>query len=155
MLSTPDLYTLVSAAAEGEKELTAFDQALLKAGIGNVNLIRVSSILPPGSEFVKELALPPGSLLPIAYGSICSSEPGSLIAAAVAVGIGSSTDDFGVIMEYSGHCTQQEAEGEVREMVTQAFQYRGKELIEIKVAGIEHNVQCRGCVFAGIPLWYK
>jgi hypothetical protein len=25
MLSTPDLYTLVSAAAEGEKELTAFD----------------------------------------------------------------------------------------------------------------------------------
>ena len=155
MLSTPDLYTLVSAAAEGEKELTAFDQALLKAGVGNVNLLRVSSILPPGAKYVKELVLPPGSLLPIAYGSISSSEPGDLIAAAVAVGIGPSTDDFGVIMEFSGHCTQLEAESEVKEMVTEAFQYRGKELIEIKVTGVEHHVQCCGCVFAGIPLWYK
>lgn len=155
MLSTPDLYTLVSASAEGEKELTAFDQALLKAGVGNVNLLRVSSILPPGAEYVKALALPPGSLLPIAYGSISSSEPGALIAAAVAVGIGPSIDDFGVIMEFAGHCTQQEAEGEVKKMVTEAFRYRGKELIEIKVAGVEHHVRCCGCVFAGIPLWYK
>lgn len=155
MLSTPDLYTLVSAAAEGEKELTAFDQALLKAGVGNVNLLRVSSILPPGAGYVKELALTPGSLLPIAYGSISSSEPGSLIAAAVAVGIGPSSDDYGVIMEFSGHCTRQEAEGEVKEMVTEAFQYRGKELIEIKVTSVEHRVLRCGCVFAGIPLWYK
>ncbi|HHV35710.1 MAG TPA: arginine decarboxylase, pyruvoyl-dependent [Syntrophomonadaceae bacterium] len=155
MMRTPELYTMVAAAAEGKKELTAFDQALLKAGVGNVNLITVSSILPPGAEFVEKLEFPPGSLLPIAYGSITSSEPGSLIAAAVAVGIGPEKNEFGVIMEFSGYCTRQEAENEVKQMVTEAFQYRGRELIEIKVAGVEHRVVCCGSVFAGIPLWYK
>ncbi len=155
MMPTPELYTLVAAAAEGEKELTAFDQALLKAGVGNVNLIRVSSILPPGAEFVEVLEIPPGSLLPIAYGSITSSQPGAIIAAAVAVGIGPDNNEYGVIMEFSGHCTRQEAEAEVKQMVTEAFQYRGRELKEIKVASVEHRVVRCGSVFAGIPLWYK
>ncbi len=155
MMPTPDVYTLVAAAAEGERELTAFDQALLAAGVGNVNLIRVSSILPPNVEFMKKLEFPPGSLLPIAYGSISSSEPGEVITAAVAVGLGPEDDEFGVIMEFSGSCTKQKAEEEVEQMVTEAFQYRKKSLKEIKVASVEHKVVRCGCVFAGIPLWYK
>lgn len=98
MLPTPKSYTLVAAAAEGEKELTAFDRALLLAGIGNVNLVRVSSILPPGAEYREKLNIPPGSLVPIAYGSLSSTEPGALIAAAVAVGVGPDAGSFGVIM---------------------------------------------------------
>lgn len=155
MMPVPELYTIVAAAADGEKKLTAFDQALLKAGIGNVNLITVSSILPPGAEFVEKLEFPPGSLLPIAYGSITSTEQGSLIAAAVAVGIGRDNGEYGVIMEFSGYCTRQEAEKEVKQMVTEAFQYRGRELREIKVASVQHRVVRCGSAFAGIPLWYK
>lgn len=155
MTPTPELFTLVAAAAEGKKELTAFDQALLKAGVGNVNLIRVSSILPPGAEFVEKLEFPPGSLLPIAYGSVTSAEPGALIAAAIAVGIGPENNEYGVIMEFSGFCTRREAENEVKEMVAEAFQYRGRELKEVKVASVEHRVIRCGSVFAGIPLWYK
>jgi len=154
MLQTPRRYRLVAAAAEATTELTAFDRALLKAGVGNVNLIRVSSILPPGAEFVAEMNIPPGTLLPIAYGSMTSTESGTLIAAAVAVGIGKSEEDFGVIMEYSGCCSQQEAERKVSEMVTEAFQYRDMPLKEIKVAGVEHRVVRCGCVFAAVPLWY-
>ncbi len=148
----PNRYTLVAAAAEGKKELTAFDQALLKAGIGNVNLLRVSSILPPGAEYTPALAVPPGSLVPIAYGSLVSEEKGSLIAAAVAVGV--AAKDFGVIMEFAGYCRQREAEDRVREMVEEAFAYRGMKLQEIKVIGVEHRVIHCGCVFAGVPLWY-
>ena len=37
-------------AAEGGSLLNAFDNALLVAGIGNVNLVKVSSIVPPGVE---------------------------------------------------------------------------------------------------------
>ncbi len=155
MMPTPQLYSLVYAAAEGKTELNAFDEALLKAGVGNVNLIRVSSILPPGAEFVEKLEIPPGSLLPIAYAALNSSEPGTLIAAAVAVGIGPESNEYGVIMEYSGCCTGLEAENQVKQMVIEAFRYRGKELKEIKAVSVEHRVEKCGCVFAGIPLWYK
>lgn len=152
MLPTPNCYSLVSAAAEGDKELTAFDRALLKAGVGNVNLIRVSSILPPRAEYIPKLEIPAGSLLPIAYGSMVSCESGKLIAAAVAVGIG---DEFGVIMEFSGCCSSSEAEREVTQMVKEAFSYRKMTLREIKVASVEHRVVHCGCVFAAVPLWYK
>lgn len=151
MLPIPTRYTLVATAAEGKRELTAFDQALLKAGVGNVNLLRVSSILPPGAKFAPSFEIPPGSLVPIAYGSLVSEEAGALISAAVAVGRGS--DGFGVIMEFVGYCGQEDAEVHVKEMVKEAFQHRGLELKEIRVAGIEHRVIYCGCVFAGVLLW--
>jgi arginine decarboxylase len=154
MLPTPRRYSLAAASAEGEHELTAFDKALLKAGVGNVNLLRVSSILPPGAIFETRLDIPPGSLVPIAYGTLVCSEKGAHIAAAVAVGIGAGAGDFGVIMEFAGHCGRQDAERRVSEMVTEAFQYRGMELAEIRVVAAEHLVVTCGCVFAAVPLWY-
>jgi arginine decarboxylase len=154
MLPTPRRYSLVAASAEGEHELTAFDKALLKAGVGNVNLLRVSSILPPDAVYEAKLAIPPGSLVPIAYGRLVCAEPGARIAAAVAVGIGTGAGDFGVIMEFAGHTDRQDAERRVSEMVTEAFQHRGMELAEIKVAAAEHLVVTCGCVFAAVPLWY-
>ena len=47
MITNPERFIIVSAAAEAGYALTAFDAALLKAGIGNVNLVKISSILPP------------------------------------------------------------------------------------------------------------
>ncbi|MBI3007466.1 MAG: pyruvoyl-dependent arginine decarboxylase, partial [candidate division NC10 bacterium] len=70
MLETPTCYALAVGAAEGETELNAFDNALLQAGIGNVNLVRVSSIVPPKAAFCPEVALPPGALVPTAYATI-------------------------------------------------------------------------------------
>jgi arginine decarboxylase len=37
-------------AAEGLTKLSAFDKALFNAGIGNYNLIRLSSVIPDGSN---------------------------------------------------------------------------------------------------------
>lgn len=152
MLPLPKKYFVTAAAAEGESHLTAFDGALLKARVGNTNLLRVSSILPPGCEYEPDLVVPPGSLLPIAYGSIVSDTPGETIAAAVAVGI--TPDSFGVIMEYSGNCTKEEAEAQVRAMVDEAFKIRDIKLAEVKVAVAEHKVEKIGCAFAAVPLWY-
>ena len=36
----------------GPTELSAFDQALVNAGVANFNLIYLSSVLPPGSDVV-------------------------------------------------------------------------------------------------------
>ncbi len=153
MLDTPNLFTLTAGAGEAASALNAFDAALLDAGIGNLNLLRVSSILPPRSLYRERLDIPPGSLLPVAYGSITCSEPGALIAAAVAVGRGDPAD-YGVIMECSGHCGREEIEARIRAMVKEGFAVRGVELKEIKVAAVEWRVQKIGAVIAAVPLWY-
>ncbi len=46
---------LVKASATGPTALAAFDDALLKAGIANHNLVYLSSIIPPGSQIVKKI----------------------------------------------------------------------------------------------------
>ena len=152
MLPTPTKFTLVTGSSEGRTELTAFDKALLAAGIGNLNLVKVSSILPPGARAVDRLDVPPGSLLPVAYASITSAIPGELIAAAVAVGL--SPNNFGVIMEFSGRLSGAEAEARVRAMVEEAFETRRMPLGSIQARSVEHRVSSTGCAFAAVALWY-
>ncbi|NPV27048.1 MAG: arginine decarboxylase, pyruvoyl-dependent [Firmicutes bacterium] len=152
MLPTPTKFFVTAASAEGESKLTAFDKALLKARIGNVNLLRISSILPPKAEYVPDLTIPPGSLVPTAYGSIVSDVPGEIISAAVGVGI--SEDSFGVIMEFSGRCRKEEAEKAIEQMVREAFSVRNMPLADLKIAVVEHKVEKIGCAFAAVPLWY-
>ncbi|MCL5056489.1 MAG: arginine decarboxylase, pyruvoyl-dependent [Actinobacteria bacterium] len=152
MLPTPKKFFLTAAGAEGHSELTAFDNALLAGRIGNINLLRVSSILPPGAELDNGLVIPPGSLVPTAYGYIISREPGQLIAAAV--GVGFSKDAFGVIMEHSCIGTKEEAGREIEKMLKEAFATRGMELADIKIAAADHRVREIGCVLAAVPMWY-
>jgi len=152
MLPLPRKYFVTAASAEGNTELTAFDSALLKARVGNTNLLRVSSILPPGCVYDPELVIPEGSLLPIAYGEMVCDEAGTKISAAVAVGI--KKDSFGVIMEFSGKCSKEEAEKQAISMVKEAFSIRNLDLEEIKIASTEHVVEKIGCAFAAVPLWY-
>ncbi|MFS8664586.1 MAG: arginine decarboxylase, pyruvoyl-dependent [Limnochordales bacterium] len=152
LLPTPKRFTLVSGAAEGATPLNAFDNALLISGIGNLNLVRVSSILPPAAQFVEDLDIPPGSLTPTAYGYITSDVPGTRIAAAVGVGL--SDDSFGVIMEWEGEGTAAEAEAHVRRMLEEAFRARSMRLSQVMLKSAEHTVQRCGCAFAAVALWY-
>ncbi len=152
MLPTPEKFTLVAGKSEGPTGLNAFDNALLAAGLGNLNLVRVSSILPPGAKYVDEVSIPAGSLTPTAYGALISEVPGETIAAAVAVGM--SEDSFGVIMEYSGRCSREEAEQKVVGMVENAFAQRQMPLKKTLVKSVEHKVESIGCVFAAVALWY-
>lgn len=152
MLPTPKKFFLAAGSAEGENHLNAFDNALLKGKVGNINLIRVTSILPPGVQYCPEMEIPPGSLVPTAYGYIISDVPGELISAAV--GVGFSKDSFGVIMEFSGKCSKAESERAVERMLIEAFKNRGMELVDTKIAATEHRVVKIGCSLAAVPLWY-
>ena len=152
MLVTPVSYTLAAGAAEGPTALNAFDNALLEAGIGNVNLIKASSILPPGAKYLERLHIPPGSLVPTAYCTWTSETPGEEIAAAVGVGL--SRDSFGVIMEYAGSGSREEAEAEAARMLQAAFQRRQMELTEVRIRGVGHRVKRLGSVVAAVVLWY-
>jgi len=152
VLETPRKVTLVAGTAEGKHELTAFDGALLAAGIGNLNLIQVSSILPPEVELVDDLLIPPGSLTPTAYGCISSSRPGELISAAI--GVGFARGQHGMIMEHAGLCTREEAEEVVTDMIHEAFARRGMRLADLAVRAVEHEVHEVGAAVAAAVLWY-
>ncbi|HPD96841.1 MAG TPA: arginine decarboxylase, pyruvoyl-dependent [Synergistales bacterium] len=154
MLPVPELFTLVVGRGEGKKKLTAFDSALLDAGVGNMNLLRVSSVLPPHCTFRESLSMPFGSLLPIAYGSITSDVPGETISASIGVGIPQDPESFGMIFEFSGFCPGSEAAARVEEMVREAFDMRSLALKEVKVKAVDHVVKECGTVFAGCPLFF-
>ena len=154
MFETPYIYTLVAGTSEGTSKLGAFDNAILKAGVGNTNLIKLSSILPPKAVFKQKIVYPRGVLVPIAYGSISSDKKGEIIAAAVAIAI-SVEEGFGVIMEHSGATSAKNAEETVIRMAEDAMKHRNIEIKEIISKSSEHTVENFGCAFAAVPMWYS
>lgn len=152
LLGLPNRFAIGTGVGHGETELLAFDRALAEAGFSDYNLIKVSSIIPPGAPLVDRPDCPPGSLLPVAFASLISGEESLVISAAVAAGIPYSQDDVGVIMEFSGPVAQDEAERRVRCMAEKALVSRGSKVREILVRGVSAKVQGITAVFAGIAL---
>lgn len=151
MIYVPQYLSIVSGNSEGGSELTAFDNALLKAGIGNLNLIKVSSVAPKKAQILPMPHFEPASLVPAVLSVAISEESGVTIAAAV--GIGLSEDSFGMLMEYNNHCTAQEAEEEVKRRLKESFEVRGMQLKRITVASAQHTVESCGCAMAAVVLW--
>ena len=155
LIRTPTHYFLVSGDAEGYMELNAFDAALLGAGVGNTNLVKVSSILPPGCRPTDPMPLPPGALVPVAYAAITCSVPGEIISAAVAVAVPEEEDQPGLIMEYSAYGRADITREIVVRMAEEGLRTRGLTVGEIRTAEAEHKVENKGAAFAGVVLWEK
>ncbi len=116
--------------AEGGTTLNAFDNALLAAGIGNINLIKVSSILPPEVPVIDLPKIKPGALIPTAYAAMTSETPGETVAAAVGYAVPDDPAKNGVIMEFHGVATKAEAERQIHAMLEEAFRVRGETIRE-------------------------
>ncbi len=153
IIKTPTHYFLVSGASEGFTSLNAFDGALLRAGIGDTNLVKMSSIVPPRCQLISPVPLPPGSLVPTAYASITSDVPGQIIASAVAVALPKEPHFPGLIMEYSGRGSKAEIEEMVRQMALEGMKLRRREIKDLKSMVIEHKVQKVGATLAAVVLW--
>ena len=155
LIKTPTHYFLVRGHSEGYMELNAFDGALLDAGIGNTNLLKMSSILPPGCVHTEPLPIPPGSLLPVAYAGISCSVPGEIVSAGVAAAIPQDPGKPGLIMEYSAYGRADIVENIVVRMAEEGMKTRGCSIKEIKRAVVEHQVVNKGAAFAAVVLWEK
>src|SRR5258705_11052120 len=83
MTKTVTMAAATAGHAEGGTTLNAFDNALLAAGIGNINLIKVSSILPPEVPVIDLPKIKPGAIVPTAYAAMTSETPGETAPAAV------------------------------------------------------------------------
>jgi arginine decarboxylase len=153
IIKTPTHYFLVSGASEGFTSLNAFDGALLRAGIGDTNIVKMSSIVPPRCQLISPVPLPPGSLVPTAYASITSDVPGQIIASAVAVALPKEPHFPGLIMEYSGRGSKAEIEEMVRQMALEGMKLRKREIKELTSMAVEHRVQTVGATLAAVVLW--
>ena len=128
----PSSYILVSGVGNDKYQLVSFDKALFASKIANYNLVKVSSILPPNCKEEYKITARQGSILFTAYASVSSCEQG-ILSAAVGVGIPQSTDEIGVIMEFSCRDSESVAIHQVREMVKTPWNY-GK--LEYKKLGL-------------------
>ncbi len=149
----PNRYLLVGGSGAGPSLLNAFDRALQAAGTGNFNLVKVTSILPPGASEGSLGELHPGSIVFSAMGSITSDKPGEIISAAVAAGVPDDERLAGVLMEGSFRVPRDEAEQRVREMVRVAMEDRRIEYYRIKSLAVEMKVDTLGAAMASILLW--
>jgi arginine decarboxylase len=149
LLYVPRLLHLARGCSEGLTPLTAFDNALRDAGIDNLNLIRVSSIVPKGARFGPRPELPVGTIVPTVYTHVVSNVPGEVVSAVIAAGIG---EEGGVLMEYHHRGTADNAERIVTAMVEEGFQRRGWQLQDVRYATAEHKVDRLGCATAAVLL---
>lgn len=148
-------YKISAGIGRAKYRITSFDHALIEAGVGNYNLVRLSSIMPLGSQKSDSIGLPLGSLLPIAYA--VQTGASGVISAAVAVGYPKICDNShcGVIMEYEGECSKEEAKRIVENMVREGFEKRGWELDWIESESVSADCSDEGytTVFACVAEW--
>lgn len=153
IVSTPTKYFIAVGHAEGNSDINAFDGALASASIGNINIIKISSILPPECQEVLPVKFPPGALVPSAYGTIASKESNRIISAAVAIAFPEDEKYPGLIMEAGEFGPRQKVEKMVRQMATEGMEMRGKPIRKIISQSIEHRIKRHGAVVAAVVLW--
>ena len=96
----PSKFKVVKGVGKSPYPLVAFDRALQNAGIGDYNLVKVSSILPANCKFTENIDMPKGSILYAAYATTTISV-GETSSVGVAVAKATSSEDNGVIFEHS------------------------------------------------------
>lgn len=155
IIQTPTKFFLVQGSSEGFSLLNAFDGALLASGVGDTNLVKMSSILPPGCKELNPppVSMPQGALVPVAYASLCSDVPGEVISAAVAIGIPEDAERAGLIMEYSARAEESVVVSQVKKMVEKGMEMRKRAIRQIMSISATYQVVNIGAVFAGVVLW--
>ncbi len=140
--------SITSGRAEGPTKLNAFDNALLEAKIGDINLIKVSSILPAGTEIVPVPKFLPGDMVNCVLAYTSSDVEGDLISAAVAL---ATSDYFGCVVENTGiNRDPEDVKNEAESMVRYMMDIRGLNINEIKIADESHIVKKQGAVVASV-----
>ncbi|WP_297826848.1 pyruvoyl-dependent arginine decarboxylase [uncultured Methanobrevibacter sp.] len=130
---------IVSGQDEGPTKLNAFDNALTDAGIGDVNLIKVSSMLAKNTEINELPKLKAGAMVNCVLSEITSDNPGDEITAVIAVAIG---EELGCVVETTGiNENPEDLTNEARKMVEYMMEKRGVKtkdlIIEKSTATVE------------------
>jgi len=100
----PSKIFLTRGVGRHREKLSSFEMALRDCGIAQFNLVRVSSIYPPGCKFVKPekglAEMKPGQIVHVVMSESATNEPRRLIAASVGVAIPKDSGQFGYLSEH-------------------------------------------------------
>ena len=90
-----------------KEKLASFELALREAGIAPLNLITVSSILPPHCKFIDKgegvKLLKPGQVVPVVLAKSESNISSTLVSSGVGVAVPRDKEHYGYLSEH--HCT--------------------------------------------------
>lgn len=123
----PQFYKIVSGIGKSKFPLSAFDNALRNAGIGDYNLVKVSSILPSECTQCENIPTGKGHILYAAYAT-ATVRYGQTAETAVAVAVPKTNEESGVIFETTSFDIDNSAIKIVEEMCVQAMHNRKKSI---------------------------
>ncbi|MCX7995269.1 MAG: arginine decarboxylase, pyruvoyl-dependent [candidate division WOR-3 bacterium] len=103
----PKRVFLTKGVGKHKEKLASFESALRDAGIAPFNIVRVSSILPPGAKLVSKAKglqyLSPGEIVYCVISECSTNEPHRLIAASIGVAIPADRNQYGYLSEYHSY----------------------------------------------------
>ena len=115
----PKKLFLTKGVGYHKERLASFEEALRKAGIAHLNLVRVSSILPPRCKIVsrkKGLAfLKPGTITYCVLADNRIFESSRLISSSIGVAVPKNPDTYGYLSEHEGFGQSQKVAGDYAE----------------------------------------
>lgn len=103
----PKRVFLTKGVGKHKEKLASFESALRDAGIAPFNIVRVSSILPPGAKLVSKAKglqyLSPGEIVYVVVSECSTNEPHRLIAASIGVAVPADRNQYGYLSEYHSY----------------------------------------------------
>lgn len=123
----PESMFLTKGKGVAKEKLTSFEMALREAGIAHLNLVRVSSILPPDCTIVQrkrydelyeegiQAVLKPGAICHVVLAECQTNEPNRLIAASIGVARPGTGIQYGYLSEHHAFGQKAKVAGEYAE----------------------------------------
>ncbi|HNY13071.1 MAG TPA: arginine decarboxylase, pyruvoyl-dependent [Candidatus Wallbacteria bacterium] len=102
----PKQVFFTKGVGRSKEKLQSFEMALRDAGIASFNLVRVSSILPPGAKIIPAKQglklIEPGQITFVVLADISTNEPNRLIASSIGLAQPNDKKRYGYLSEH--HC---------------------------------------------------
>lgn len=100
----PQKMFLTKGVGKHRQKLTSFEMALRAAGVAAVNIVRVSSIFPPGCQIVSKAQglaeLSPGAIVHAVIAENATAEPNRLLAASIGLAQPKDPTAYGYLSEH-------------------------------------------------------
>jgi len=115
----PKQLFLTKGMGKHKEKLTSFEMALRAAGIAQYNLVKVSSIFPPGCKIITKdrglKCLSPGEIVFCVMSENSTNESHRLIAASIGLAVPKEKTEYGYLSEHHSFGQNEDDAGEYAE----------------------------------------
>jgi len=115
----PTKLFLTKGVGKHKEKLASFEDALRNAGLAEYNLVKVSSIYPPGCRIISikegKKLLTPGQIVYCVMAENATNEPHRLIAASIGLAIPRRKNHYGYLSEHHSFGESEKKAGEYAE----------------------------------------